>query len=279
MLRNTFCHIPTISLQRERLLWQEGIETWDHVLARNASVSEHAAVIRDAVAASVCAVDNGDIGHFADALPGGEDWRLFGEFRDRAVYLDIETTGMGQETDHITTIVAYDGVEARHFVYGANLDQFPRFARDIVLAVTYNGKCFDIPFIRRHFGIDLDPVHLDLRYILRSIGITGGLKKCERQLGLDRKDLVDVDGYMAVLLWREYQRRKNIKALETLLAYNFLDAVNLERLMIEAFNRKLEGTPFAERNVLPLPRWQPSNPFPVDVDLLDRLRGASPWVR
>jgi hypothetical protein len=32
--------------------------------------------------------------------------------------------------------------------------------------------------------------------------------------------LIDVDGFFAVLLWWDFKRNKNQKALETLLAYN-----------------------------------------------------------
>jgi len=51
------------------------------------------------------------------------------------------------------------------------------------------------------FGIELNQVHIDLRYVLRSLGYTGGLKGCEKQAGIDRGNLEGVDGYFAVLLW------------------------------------------------------------------------------
>ena len=61
---------------------------------------------------------------------------------------------------------------------------------------------------------------IDLRYILYSLGFKGGLKSIEHQLGTDRADLRDIDGYFAVLLWNEYVRTGDQKALDTLLAYN-----------------------------------------------------------
>jgi uncharacterized protein YprB with RNaseH-like and TPR domain len=70
------------------------------------------------------------------------------------------------------------------------------------------------------FDSSLNQVHVDLRYVLTCFGYTGGLKGCERKAGIDRGDLEGVDGYFSVLLWHEYQRNKNDKALETLLAYN-----------------------------------------------------------
>lgn len=281
MLRNTFCHLPSINGRTERRLWDAGISTWQELLhvPSQADCKLPEAEVRDALKKSMEAADACVIRYFADVLPPSEHWRLFGEFREKAVYLDIETTGMGRGIDHITTIVAYDGLEARHFVYGKNLNDFPAYFRNFDLVVTYNGKSFDLPFIRRHFQINADPVHLDLRYILRSVGIAGGLKKCEKQLGMDRNELDDVDGYIAVLLWQEHVRRKSTTALETLLAYNYLDVINLEPLMITAYNRKVAQTPFAATHTLALPQWQPANPFAADTVLLDRLRGQAARFR
>ena len=70
----------------------------------------------------------------------------------------------------------------------------------------------------------------------------GGLKSCERQLGLERPGLEEIDGYLAVLLWRDYRRRHDPRTLETLLAYNAQDTLVLEALMVEAYNRKLDGS-------------------------------------
>ena len=47
------------------------------------------------------------------------------------------------------------------------------------------------------------------------------------------------------------------KALETLLAYNCQDTVNLETLMVMAYNLKLKDTPFREMHKLELPVMPP----------------------
>jgi len=56
---------------------------------------------------------------------------------------------------------------------------------------------------------------------------------------------------MAVLLWREYRKKKDVRALETLLSYNIEDAVNLEKLACCAYNMLLEATPFKEKTLAP----------------------------
>ncbi|MBW1642466.1 MAG: ribonuclease H-like domain-containing protein, partial [Deltaproteobacteria bacterium] len=95
-----------------------------------------------------------------------------------------------------------------------------------------------IPFIENQFGLKLDHSHIDLRYVLVGLGFSGGLKGCERQLGINRGDLSGVDWYFAVLLWNDYIRNNNKRALETLLAYNIEDVVNLEKLMVISYNMK-----------------------------------------
>ena len=126
-------------------------------------------------------------------------------------------------------------------------------------------------------GLFLDQAHVDLRYVLRSLGLSGGLKGCERQLGIARGDLEDVDGYFAVLLWDDYRRKRNPRALETLLAYNIQDVVNLEALLVTAYNLKIRPTPFAERNRLPTP-VAPELPFRADRETIARLRRDNPWL-
>ena len=90
---------------------------------------------------------------------------------------------------------------------------------------------------------------------------------------ISRADLERVDGYFAVLLWNEYQRNKNDKALETLLAYNIQDVVNLESLMVLSYNLKLKETPFNESHQLTLPS-SPKIPFQADLQTIDRIKRA-----
>jgi uncharacterized protein YprB with RNaseH-like and TPR domain len=210
--------------------------------------------------------------YFADRLPSRELWRLFPDFRHQAAFLDIETTGLA--APEITTIALYDGRRIRYYIHGHNLDRFPDDIRGYSLIITYNGKTFDVPLIESFFRIRLDQAHLDLRYVLKSMGYSGGLKHCERQAGISRGDLAGVDGWFAVLLWHDYQRTRNPKALETLLAYNIEDVVNLEKLMVLAFNRKIKGLAHPLLSPLPAPD-PPELPFSPDPATIDRLRHAA----
>jgi len=274
MLRNTFCHVPGISTSAEQKLWAAGLRDWEGVAAaaevplsprKSEKVREHLDLSQRRLA-------GGDCRFFADCLPAKEQWRLFPEFRSTIAYLDIETTGLSTWGSHITTIALYDGQRIRHYIHGENLDQFRRDIGDYGLIITYNGKCFDVPFIRQAMGLRMDQAHIDLRYVLRSLGYGGGLKGCERSLGLDRGELDGVDGFLAVLLWADYRATGNPRSLETLLAYNIQDVVNLETLLVMAYNLKIAATPFAASHRLALPA-PPKLPFQPDADIIRRLKG------
>ena len=275
MLQNTFVHLPGIGLKTELSFWQKGIHCWDFFSDEHAwdrtpfsrgrynTLRERLEICRERLGAM-------DPAYFADALQPKLLWRLFRDFRQCAAYLDIETTGLGGPYDHITTAALYDGHKVFYYIYGDNLDLFARDLGKYKILITYNGSCFDLPFIRNYFGIAVDQVHIDLRYLLSSLGYRGGLKGCEKCLGLDRAELDGVDGYFAVLLWNEYRRSGNKKALETLLAYNIADTVNLENLMVQTFNMKVGETPFFDLKI-PLP-CPPTVPFAPDAELIEMLR-------
>jgi uncharacterized protein YprB with RNaseH-like and TPR domain len=272
MLRHTFCHIPGVGDRLERRLWEAGVTSWEEALCRGPGRLD-VQHLRD----SLSHYQHRNPAWFAERLAAAQAWRLFHDFRDCCAYLDIETTGM-LGWGHITTIALYDGRSVRHYVHGRNLSDFVRDVVGYRLLVTYNGKSFDVPFLERTFGVRLDQAHIDLRYVLRSLGLRGGLKSCERQLGLSRPGLEDVDGYVAVLLWHDYRRGRDPRALETLLAYNIQDALNLETLMAHAFNRKLTdltGIAFAADYRLAMP-GTPSNPFAADAAIVQRLLHTNP---
>jgi uncharacterized protein YprB with RNaseH-like and TPR domain len=273
MLENTFCHIPGIGVKAERRLWDAGLHSWE-AARREAALplgERTSALVREALSESVRHLAGGNPRYFADSLGSAHQWRMFREFRGSVAYLDIETTGLGPPRDHITTIALYDGRRIRHYVRGENLDAFAGDIEQYGLLVTYNGKSFDVPFIRAEFGIPVPQAHIDLRYVLARLGYRGGLKGCEKALGIDRGEVDGLDGYFAVLLWQEYRRTGDRRALETLLAYNVMDVVGLETLMVHAYNRGIAGTPFQCSHVLELPA-EPQLPFRVDRDTIGRIR-------
>ena len=272
MLRNTFCHIPGVGAKSERDLWSAGILSWEDLLNSSSFNLRRGFrdFLRSRVRESMRFLEERDVEYFAQSLNSQHQWRLFREFRDSTAYLDIETTGVAGPGNYITTIALYDGKSISYYIHGHNLDEFKKDIMNYRVVVTYNGKCFDVPVIDRYFGIRMNHAHVDLRFLLHSLGYKGGLKGCERQFGISREELDGVDGYFAVLLWDDFKTHHNPGALETLLAYNILDAVNLEHLMVAAYNLKLRDTPFSDSHRLEMPE-APSNPFEPDVKTMRRI--------
>ncbi len=271
MLYHTFCHIPGIGIKTEKKLWQAGVHTWEswpppHMALPNTIAKE----IPSLLERSITALELPHPQFFTQRLASGEHWRIFPHFRNKTAFLDIETTGE-IHTSEITTISLYNGQDIYTYVNGINLNDFAHDIFKYSTLVTYNGKCFDIPIIEKYFDIKLEQAHIDLRYVLANLGIKGGLKGCEKQLGLNRGILDGVDGSFAIYLWQEYEKYNNQKALETLLAYNIEDTVNLEKLLVEAYNKNVFNSPFYESLSLDYP-GQPSIPFQADSELIESIK-------
>ncbi len=197
MLENTFIHILGIGPKTEQAIWRKGIRTWkDFLSSKEIVISTRRG------------------------------------FRERAAYLDIETSGMYPGADEITVIGIYDGYNVYTFVSGRNMSEFEQAIASYDIVITFNGSSFDLPFIRESFpGISLPPAHIDLRFLLRRLGYRGGLKYIEKRFGISRDQEIDgMDGYEAVRLWQAYQWGDET-ALDLLIRYNTADIVNLKPLM------------------------------------------------
>lgn len=276
MLTNSFIHIQGIGAITEQRLWSSGFRDWDS-FSRDLPIPAGRKYFLDqGIEESKRHLVNRNPAYFSKRLPSNQCWRLFPEFRDSMVYLDIETTGLDRYFNDITTIALYDGESIHTYVQGQNLEYFIEDIQQYKVIVSYNGKSFDVPFLEQYFNIRLGQAHIDLRYIFYSLGFKGGLKGCERQLGMDRGDLSDIDGFFAVLLWDDYQKTGDPKALETLLSYNIQDTINLENLMITAYNMKLKETPFYETHFIEDPTF-PVNPYSADLATVDRIKNSSQY--
>lgn len=239
MLRQTFLHVPGIGYRTEERLWRSGLESWSDIgSARAQAVPRHLRpVLEEEIGRSEDALRRGRYRYFAVRLPPREHWRAWPEFRGAAGYLDIETTGLDIGRDAVTVVGLYDGRRTRSFVKGENLEELPAALETVRLLVTFNGSRFDVPFLRRAFPrMRLDQLHLDLMNPLHRLGYWGGLKRIERRLGIERSDeTAGMSGFDAVRLWSEYEAGDD-EALDTLVAYNLEDVVNLEPLAEFAYS-------------------------------------------
>jgi uncharacterized protein YprB with RNaseH-like and TPR domain len=195
-------------------------------------------MVLDLLHRSVEALETRDHAFFMGRLGLAESWRAFPDFRRECVYLDIETDG-GRGGNAITTVGLYDGEEYRCLIKGKDLQKLPEILGDYRMIVTFFGSGFDIPMVQKKFRtMTIDQLHLDLCPTLRRLGIRGGLKAIERTLGLERGDnTAGLGGMDAIRLWNRYKTLGDDQALETLVAYNREDVVNLEYLANYAYDR------------------------------------------
>ncbi len=273
-IENLLSYLPGIGKKTEKNLRDHGITSWSDLLMHDKipylNSSKHQK-IKSIIQEYQAKLRNEPAKFIESTFKQKDKFVIFGDFKDSVAYFDIETTGLTPGADHTTTIAIWNGSELKTFVNGENLHDFQAEINKYKLLVTFYGSCFDIPFLKRDLGIDFsNHYHIDLCFVLRSLGFSGGLKKIEKDFFIDRGDLVDLDGAFAVILWFKYQKLKDRKYLETLLAYNAEDVVNLEVLMYKAW--KL-GKAHYGLNLPELPEKQRTytNPFTAHKDVLKEL--------
>ena len=276
MILKTFQLIKGMGPKTETKLWEAGFHDWFDVLKNSRPpgipVSKYH-ILKTFLTELRELYSNEDYLTLNELIPKKVKWRMIPELLGKIAYLDIETTGLSWYRNYITTIAVYDGNNTYAFIRGKNLDDFPEFISKFPAIATYYGKNFDIPFIKNEMKMEFPQVHFDLCFLLRRLGLTGGLKGVERSLNIFRGDLEEVDGYLAVKLWHKYKRTKDPRYLETLLAYNTEDVVNLEYMLYYAYNGLIrrENLPF---NSLKFPKKDIDRPYKAHKEILKEVLGS-----
>ena len=280
MLEHTFIHLPGVGPVIERALWESAITTWSgfsDAPSLPARIAASRRLLDDALGECAERLAASDAGYFDRCLPGRERWRLYGDFRERAAFLDIETTGLGPSSSYITLVGILDQDGYHAFVKDENLSDLPRALKEYDLFVTFNGASFDLPFIEHYWGpVFGGKAHIDLMHPLRRLGYRGGLKRIEARLGLGRgSDLAGLSGSDAVVMWQMWQDG-DAAARETLLRYNAEDVASLPLLADHVYNSLLDRISAPRGPLETLPR--PPIELAYDIDVIRRLADIrSPW--
>ncbi len=247
MLTRSFIHLSGIGEARERHFWHDGLISWDDVLQfRDLFDDGPPPPLEQALTQSRLKLAEGDTSWFEERLGAEQSWRMAADFDDgRIAYLDIETDGKkpdlplndGDGPDRTTVVAIWDGFEAKVFLRHHNLHEIPEYLSKYKMLCTFNGASFDVPYLEKRFGKKFfNGAHLDLRPITRAVGLTGGLKKIETQIGIERPaDIRNYSGYDAVKLWAAHLRGRK-DALVPLIRYNLYDSVNLQTVLRVAYN-------------------------------------------
>ena len=156
----------------------------------------------------------------------------------RVVFLDVETTGLSWYYDDLTMVGWACGPTYKAYVTGDNHEELLDALASAHTLVTFNGTLFDLRFLRKTFGdLVLPRIHIDLRYLSKRAGLTGGQKAIEQAIGLPaRVGLEDVDGAAAVVLWHRYIRGDDA-SLSRLIEYNRYDVLGMCGILDEVMDR------------------------------------------
>jgi len=177
---------------------------------------------------------------------------------EKLLFLDTETTGLGQGAGNVPFLIGIGWWTAGGFTVRQFLIRHPgeEAAMLAVLAetlpsfthlVTYNGRTFDWPLVKNRYvlqrmGVPKDPAHFDFLYPSRSLWRTtmpsvrlGAVE--EAKLGVFREE--DVPGSMAPALYFQYLAERDCSVLEGVVRHNETDIVTLLTLAIH-FGKLLE---------------------------------------
>ena len=243
MLNASFAYAKGMTQDLERALWSRGVLDWSLARAHPEEVSEavgnaRASKLAEAIGEAQRALESRDRGWFKQAFTTHESWRLWQGYCPAAkiALVDIETTGLTPGYDQITVIGLVDRNTSRVFVAGKPmpgdepLERFPAAVKEYDLIVTFNGETFDLPFIERHFkdaGFRCELPHLDLLILSRALGISGGLKDIEKQMGIGRGgDIAGMRGGEAIALWGAW-KNGDAAAYKKITTYCKADCANL----------------------------------------------------
>lgn len=251
MIRNSFSILKGIGERLERRLWQNGISTWDDFIrAPELDFIPLETKLRYdmEILELMKLLEQENVRHLCRAIKRREHWRLYDTFREGALCLDIETTGLKPEAGGYVTVVGlYDGKEYFSLIRGFDLQgqRLKNIINNYKCLITFNGICFDIPFLRKTFpDIFFELPHFDLSQAARRIGIQGGLKNLERHFHISRsREVTGMSGYDAVKLWDQW-KSGNEDALNLLVEYNRADTINLKKLADIIYPLLKESTGF-----------------------------------
>jgi uncharacterized protein YprB with RNaseH-like and TPR domain len=233
VIRNTFQILPSVGKGKEKNLWKSGVRDWDEFRSER-KVKGISAERKESMDRSLdqadAFLDRGLTDYFSRILPTVEHWRLYDRFRRETAFLDIETDGRSSYAN-VTVVGIHREGGTVTLVRGQDLDaaSLSKALEGVKLLVTFNGSSFDLPILGYHFPLAVPRVpHFDLRHACRRVGLTGGLKSVEKQMGMCRAREVEyVTGEEAVYLWRAWERSGSKNALKLLKRYNEEDTVNL----------------------------------------------------
>jgi len=235
MIQKSFIFLDGIGIGKEKNIWRQGISNWDDFLKAKSirGISKRRKSYYDRkIKEARSHLYNQNSYYFINKLPSNETWRLYDYFKEEAVFLDIETSGA--KGDLLTVVGLFDGIDTKVMINSINLD-FRALKEELAkykLIITFNGACFDLPFLRKYNNNLLPKIpHIDLRFLCRRVGMSGGLKKIEKDFNVQRAPIINnLYGGDALTLWKMYRASGDEYYLDLLIEYNEEDVINLKQI-------------------------------------------------
>ncbi|NTV22901.1 MAG: ribonuclease H-like domain-containing protein [Nanoarchaeota archaeon] len=235
MIRKTFQFLPGVGEKKEKNILQHA-KNWSDFLDRQLpGISARAKNAYDIeIRRAGQALRENDSAYFTGKLRPIENWRLYDVFAEEAIFLDVESSGSSLGS-YITVLGLYDGINTKTMVNGMNLDLavLKKELHKAKLIITFNGSSFDIPFLEKKYpGLVPCIPHIDVRHLCAKVGLTGGLKEIETQLGICRPNRIVEKLYSGdpIKLWRTYMATGDEYYLGLLIEYNEEDVINLKTI-------------------------------------------------
>ena len=189
-----------------------------------------------------CLPKSHPLGHYLAGFCRNEDFAI----------IDIETLGLFGRPIILVGIanVAKNGVCTRQFLVrdvseeACALYAFMSGLKAESVLVSFNGRCFDVPFIRERLayygltsGVQLDSPHFDVlhftRRALRGKLDNYRLETVEKYLEINRS--INIPGALVPEFYDSYQRTGNVGPLVAIVEHNKQDLVTLTQLFCSLY--------------------------------------------
>lgn len=246
MIKQTFLFLPGISNKKEFLLKKQGILDWKTFISTPLikGISQKRKKHYDElIKKAINALQSEETQFFNTHLPKAEHWRLYKYFREDALFVDIEVEHVTKE---ITLLGMYDGEKTYTFVKNVNFDikTIKKIFSQAKLLVTFNGNVFDLPFLEKKYGIKSKAPRFDVRVACARVGLIGGLKKIEQEIGLKRNNAIvkSLKQGDPAQLYRMWKNSGDKHFLSLLIEYNEEDIVNLQYLADNVYKKLADQT-------------------------------------
>ena len=236
MLKSSFIFLNGIGETTEKRIWESGKTHWDQFLLSPGlpGISPSRKRLYDREIKEISKEWTlGKWKTLAKRFQAKDHWRFLHAFRSRTAFLDIETTGEPAGYGDITLVGFFAHGITTTLVKGQSLTQ-ERLKDELDkydLLVTFFGTGFDLPYLRATYpNLTFDHAHFDLCFAARRLGLRGGLKHIEDELGYPRAhEIQGLSGWDAVRLWQAWQAGDEAAGVK-LCHYNEADVRNLEPL-------------------------------------------------